>query len=485
MSLTFKTLDEKQKALDAINTEPPPGVNIDQFQSETEAKIDEIMTAAVDEKPAAPGNEPPPEDPPAGDEPNIDMRLSPDPPPADPKPEDPPDDNEPNLDMNIQNPPPEKGGSNLTVEQENELLKRNNDYLTQLQETNSRETDEKIKSLEKKIDDLKKAGPAATDGQPAPDSSIDKEMTDIRTEIAELEKIMNTEDDDLYDTEAQLKNVKRASQLNLKLSALQQKKMEDLITQQAGEIKELKSEQKLKRKALEDEEKDTKRDRSIEDFRKLIPALRGDKKYSEMEEEYSSFATQVASAYFNVSPKYVKAKDTEIAMQKYLAGNPILNEALIARGVQEPADMRKFVILSEIDALRQGYVLDKISGKFVQLKTPEGNRVSFPSLRSAYLHLQQENGEYGKNILKAQKNAAKNILHAMTRKADPVELTSEQQRGAAIDDMTEERADEIIRKFSTDEVVMRARKSFKDPLVTEYNKALLKKGYAPLTEDDL
>lgn len=477
MAVIFKNLDEKQAALDAIDTDPPPGVNIDEFQTTTEAKIDEIMQAQVtggsSTSPDA-GNEPPPE---GNLPPEPDMNLSaPTPPPAS---NEPPAESEP--DMNIQENTP-AAGPNLNKDQEMEILRRNNEYLKQLNETSNRDSDEKFEKLEKKIDELKKQNKAPEKKGPKVEG-LELEIGTVRKEIDDLEKLMN-DDDDLYDTETQLKNVKKASQLQIKLSALREKKWEDLMSQQASELKTLKNDQTLKRKSLDDEDKDNKRDKTIEGFRTLVPALRGDKKYSEMEEEYSEFAVHVAAAYFNIDPRHVKAKDTEIAMQKYLTGNPILNESLMSRGVTEPEDMRKFVVLSEIDALRQGYVLDKLSGKFVPLKAVDGGSVNFPSHKSAYLHLQQENGEYGKDILKAQKIAAKNMMHAMTRRANPTELTHNEQRGP-LDDMTEERADSIIEKYSTDEVVLRARKNFKDPLVVEYNKALAKIGHAQLTKEDL
>jgi outer membrane receptor for ferric coprogen and ferric-rhodotorulic acid len=142
-------------------------------------------------------------------------------------------------------------------------------------------------------------------------------------------------------------------------------------------------------------------------------------------------------------------------------------------------------MLTDISTLQQGAVLDKFSGKWQQLKTPSGDDVRFPDLKSAYEHMQTQKGKRGEELLKAQQQAAQSMMHAMTRRADPVELTSENQGTGDVGGMTEDRAMQIIERYTPDSIMIRARKNFNDPLVQEYNKALKKLGHAVLDKEDL
>lgn len=457
--LTFKTAEEQQKALDGIETDAPVGVNIDTWESETNQKIDEIMNAKIDENPPAdpPADPPPPQDPPKNP---IDLTPN-DPPPADPTAPD--------------------------VNAELEQLRRNNEYLQQQNRANERDSQNDKSDMQKQIDDLKaivEKGPAVNPKEKAK-TEVDHELLAVQDEIKALEVEMNKEDDDDDpDHSTSIKQLKKHGQLQLKLNALKEKKQADVIKQQNKEISELKNTQRLKKEKQDEDELEAKRNTAVEKFRESIPELQGDKKFEDMHREYSEFSVEVAAAYFNIPAKKVLMKDAEVAMAKYLEGSEILNQALDSRGIVEPEDMRKFVVLSEVDAVRQGYVLDKVAGEYVQLKDSFGNPVTFPSHKAAYLHLQDEKGDYGKNILAAQRSATKNMMHAMTRK-EPIELTSKEQRGENLDDMTKERAMEIFEKYDITTITLRARKDFKDPLVSEYNKALNKLGHAVITEEDL
>ena len=463
--MTFKTAEEKQAALDAISTDAPVGANLDEWSRETEAKIDEIMNTPIESDGSSDQNLEPKEPEPTlkQDEPTRTIH------PVDQNPTKEPE------------PQPKKTDPN----EELEKLKRHNEYLQQQNSVYSRQNDEKVKQLEDKITELQKSTEKPSPQPQKPKDEVDHQIISVQEEINKLEKEMNETDEDFTDPEKTMKQMKKSSQLQLKLSSLQNKKSERLLQEQAAEIESLKNDQRLKREQNEQERKETEKNLAIEQFRKENPELQGKKTYSEMDEEYSNFSREVAAIYFNILPNQAKPEDTEIAMQKYLEGNPILNEALSSRGISEPEDLRKFVILSEIDALRQGFVLDKLTGKFVNFTDASGNKVLFPSHKSAYHHLKMENGKYGKEIVQAQSDAAKSVVHAMTRREDPVELTKNQQRQDTVDDMTKERADEILRKFTTDEITLRARKNFDDPMVTQYNKALSKLGYATIDRDDV
>jgi hypothetical protein len=460
--MQFKTLEEQQAALDSISTDPadaPVNMKLDQWETETEAKIDEIMQAEITDT-----AQPEPDD--------EQARLIP---PEERAPE-------PVQPQNIEQPVPPVE-SQAPSNPENEQLKRNNDYLRQQLNSQARQISERDKKFQEQIDALKNQNREETPAKkPGPKSETEHQMIAIRDEIKQLEEEMNNEEND-YDTELNIKNLKKHSTLQLKLSALREQRQEELIRKQNNEINKLKNEHRLKKEKLDEDEAEDKRNRALEDFRKEIPELSGTVPFAQMETEYNSFAREVAAAYYSISPGDVQDNHAEVAMAAYLEGSPILNETLSSRGISEPSELRKFVVLSEIDGLRQGYVLDKLTGEFVEMKDPMGNKVTFPNHKSAYLYLQQENGEYGKKILSNVQKTQKNMMHAMTRR-EPVELTSNLQRGE-LDNMTTERAMEILEKYDTDFMAMRGRKNFRDPLFVEYNRALSKLGHATIDEDDL
>lgn len=455
--MQFKTMEEKQKALDEVVTDAPPGVDIDDFTAKTEATIDEIMNAPVEEDGEPPVETPaePQHAPPA--EPQSKVELPPQP-PAEPKVD------------------PVKNEMD-----EMEVLRRNNEYLQQQKRSLERNNEQKMKELEKQIEELKSQGSKTTVTEEKNDTDL--EMDRVRSEINNLETEMNKAEED-FDTEASIKLLKKQNQLTLKLSSLQDQKHKDFMARQNAALEKLKKEKEMERRQIEDENAENKLNKTIEKFREEFDELQGDQTFNEMKVDFSRFALEIGSIYYNIPVSDVMTKDAEMAMQVYMQNPGQFSYALQTRGIVEPPSLKTYTKLSEIDALRQGYVFDKLTGDWNQLKDAFGEPVKFPNHKAAYLYLQQENGTYGETILNKQKSTQKNMMHAMTRR-EPIELTAEQQRSDNIDTMTEARATELIEKYDMDTIALRARKNPKDPLFQEYNKALEKLGYATIDAEDL
>jgi hypothetical protein len=454
MSLIFKSPDEKQKALDSIDTDPPPGVNIEEFNTQTEAKIDEIMNAPIDDSVAEPTADPQadPQEPAKVEEPKVETSAQQEP---------------------VSTP-------KTAADEELLMAQRKAAYLQQQLDSSQRQWESKFENFEKKLEALQTQPPKEEPKK----TQTDSELIEVQTEINKLEQEMNNLDE--YDEDF-LKKIKRSNSLQLRLQTLNARKYQDLIKKQQSEIDRLTNTQRLERQQEEERNAEELQYKQMDSFKggKDFPELNTQKSYKEMMTEYYDFSREVGSAYYNMPTNQVTDDQTEIAMQQYLSGSTVLKEAMRARGIKEPEELNKFVVLSEVDAIKRGYVLDKITGKWVQLKDPHGNPVNFPDHASAYNYLKMNNGEMTRKLIDTQKTTANEVLHAVTRRADPVELDSRSQRGDDIIEMSKDEASKILEKTDLETVVLRARKNFSDPLVTLYNKALKAVGDQPLEESDL
>jgi hypothetical protein len=297
--LTFKSQADKDAAMDNINVDPPPGVNVEEFLADVNQKMQEIDNAEI-----------------IGDTPQ----------------ETPPETTQPPQETqdNQITPPP--------ANQESEMLQRNNEYLQHQLQTQRRENDDRIKALEDKIDQMKNQSQQIPQKREQK-TEVDHQIISVQSQIDQLEKEMNIDTDD-FDTEEILKKQVKSNKLLFKLNSLKEQKMQDLFKKQNAEIETLKNNQRLERKNTEQETAYTEKSRLIEKFRNENPEFKSKKTYSEMDNEYSNFAPEVAAIYFNRPVSQIRDEDMEVAMQKYLEGSPILNNALQQRGIQEPDSLK-------------------------------------------------------------------------------------------------------------------------------------------------
>lgn len=451
-TLVFKSEEEREQALNAIPEDAPPGMDIDDFKNETTAKIDEIMSAEIDENAKEEPGEPAAQEPAAQEPANQDVSQR---------------SVEPNPEADAQN--------------ESELFRKNNEYLKEQQRemlANQNRLENEIKELRTKNQQEKPAEKSAEQK-----TNYDEEIANVQEEIEALEQEMNKEDVDVYE-ENYIKNLKKQNQLSLKLTTLNSKRHQDLIQQQQGEIASLKNDQALRQKQQREESVNKKTAQMVENFQSKYEELKTHKTYNEMDTEYTDFAVSVAAQWFGKSPGEVTAPDTEIAMKKYLEGSPALIERLNTKGIGEPQDMKKFIVLSEVNALSKGYVMDKTSGKWTQLKDAFGNKVTFPNIDAAYAYYKQENGVNQQEVLQKQNESVQSFQSAVNERANPSDIQQE-HRNAEVGEMTQDRADQIFKTYSETEVVLRGRKDFNDPVVQEYNKALKYMGYPVMEPGDL
>jgi len=457
MPLKFKSEEDRQAAIAAVPEpeEAPTGVNLEEWEKENEQKLIDIMEADIDPEykegdgdgqDDQNGNQ----EPPVGQEGNQGAGNQ-------------------SADSGKKEPPDEK-----------QIMQNRIDTLIEQRDRVITDTNQKMQDLQAQIEELKQG--KSNDDQQETVTQADKEIEKVQNEIKSLEAEMNGIDLEI-DQDKYMKSLRTLNSYSLKLTSLVNARSAEILKKQDAQLNQMKQEQELERKSAAKETEQNKMFEMIDKFREDKPEFEGPK-YSEMDTQYTDFACEIASIYFSKNLNDVTPEDTEIAMQKYLAGSPHLSETVQAKGLQEPEWLRKFVLLSEINAVKMGYVLNKTTGEWEIMKDSQGKEVRFPSMSSAWAHIQDERGMRAEEILKAQKIATKEMLDAMNRRQNPVEL-EDGHRKDDVGDMPKERADEVLRQFSEDEIYDRAKKNFKDPLVTEYNKALVKLGHSPIQESDV
>jgi len=448
--MNFATEQERDEAMAGVSTDAPPNTDIEKWEAETNAQIEGIMNATIGDA-KAPNVDTPPVQEPIADLPPV---------------------QEPVVNSTTSKEP--------VAETELDRIKRHNQYLEQQNHSQTIETRATQTKLEQQIAELKAGGTKEVIQEKAK-TELDHKIIATQGKLIQIEKEIAEEGEDSFGSE---KSESRRD-IQIELQNLKQEQANSIIASQGAQLNVFKENQNKISKEKAEKAEVEEIDKTMKVFQKNVPNLKTESSYSKLQSEYSKFSQEVAALYFpNVTAGNIANADAEKAMMVYLEGNPTLNQGLHNRGIAEPKELRKFINLSEINALQQGYVQDKLTGKFEPFTDSRGNRVIFPSFESAHNHLKMNNGDYGKEILEKQQEAAGNIVHAMTRRNDVVELDQNHQRELKTNDMTKERADQVIATHSLQDIVMRGRKDYNDPLVTEFNKALHVLGQATLSQED-
>ena len=464
--MKFNSEEERMAAYDAIPEDAPPGVKVEEWREEMEAKLNEIDEAEIDENyqpEEKPDEQTPTETP--------DPRGIEEPPASEEK-------------------PPEEKQELSPEEIRVRDMREEREQMMAKFEQERQEMASKIKSLEEKVAEPPQEKPAT---EPKPDPKLDendRQIKNIQDQIEELEKTMN-EVDDPYDQEY-LKAMRKTSKLTLRLNNLMTERhsielakytqeVEDLKKAQAEERERLAKEQENKEKQTAEQESRKKQIEAMETFRKSAKEFVADKPFEDMEADYADFAVNCAVAYTGKLPNEVTSQDTEIAVQKYLKSTPSLLEKLREKGVQEPKEMREFLIMSDVSALKMGLKLDTTTGKWVEVRDDSGQKINFPSLKAAYNYYKEEKGITGQELIERERKAAENVVKAIQTRADPKEL-DEIHRGSGAEEMTQDMALKIIDEWDEYEIIEAARNNIDSAKVRTYNKALMALGQEPIEE---
>jgi len=468
MPITFKTEEERAEALSKISSDPadaPVGVKIEDFMQQNEDKLDEIMDAEI-----KPDEEP---DPNKGDGSDSDSipSLEPDKnPAATPNP------------AQATKPKPDDGDGRTPDDTDVARLQRRNEALQEQRDQLMADHSNDISKLQQQIDDLRKSKPSPSDGKTDDDSlPIDTEISVVQNEIKALEDFMNNGEVDVFDEES-VKKMRKLNMLSIKLTGLVSKRSQQIIKLQQDEINDIKKTQKVER---DNEQRKNNRKtmfKTIEQFRESVPELQG-RAYADMDAEYTDFGREIASLWFDIPISKVTPENVEVAVNKYVKKVPELMERVYAKGLQAPKDLEKYVIISDVHALRMGFVLDKRTGEWKQMTDSRGKNVVFPSLKAAWNHYKEENTLPKANKVDKENKSAKGIIDAITKRANAVELDGSHKETDIVE-MSKDNAQNIVAKYSEEYISLIARKNFDNPIVTEYNKALKALDMATLDRED-
>lgn len=444
--LTFKTEEERVQALNNVPEvdDAPPNTDLEEYRLKIDQDITDIQQAKI-----------------VGDE-------DPNNPPADP-PADPPA-------AGHQDPPATPPAANIAADLE--LERKRNETLLLDRDKREETFNNRLQEFEAKIKKFEEGNNSPSTPKSPADTPNNQEITAIQSEIDKLEVQMNDPDVEVFD-EDYIKIMKKKSDLDSKLNRLLIKSQSDQMTVHKKELDDLKRAQTLK---TEKKEKDDARDKveaRLDKWRDSHDELKG-KSYREMDDMYTKFAKEVGAIWYGKAFAEVEPEEAELAVDQYLKGTPALVTAMSNRGVQEPEDLRKFILLSEINATKMGYKMNKSSGKWEPATDDDGVPINFPNFDAAYDYIKGSNK--GKDLLDAQNSAAKNVLNAVSQRANPVELNDD-HKGAPPDEMTKEQAHNVLNTFDEEQVEIKRRKNDADPMVVEYNKALVTLGYSPLAGD--
>jgi hypothetical protein len=437
----FKTEEDRIKAIEALPDDPPPGVDVREWQNEQASLLDriqqtrlfgEIAAAAVVTHPAAPVIAPPVEPAPTPDQ---------------------------------------------------EAIRRHNEALRADMEKMKQDSDEKLHKMqeeyEKKLLELKPKEVQALD-----DSETEKRIKTIRAEIGLKNEKMNTITD-VFESDQYFRLSHGVQQLQNELIDLNEKRHRDTI----NIVKEFKTkaeqEAKLSKEQTERERLKELTEAKQRKFADNMNAFRGGhdelkgRNYNELEKDYVNFGREVGAVYFNKPAHEITEKEMEKAMAKYTAKTPAVLDGIASRGVRVPDGLAQYMLLSNVAMAMDGYELDPNTGAWRDLVNPNGNKVIMASFDDAYSYIKRKTGQSGKEILDKQKEAIDSYNKAANQRAGVTELGSEHQT-REIDDMNKETAERIIQLTNDEDIVMRKRRNPSDPGVIQYEKAAKLLGFDPI-----
>ena len=408
--LVFRSEQDRLSAIDALDTTPPKGGNLDDWRREQDAKQDAIEAAAIDpnftpgQQPPAPGQE---SDWYKAENWTINQ-------------------NGQTVTIGRDEIPEEMRNKNVSNAKElvQELLTnhrynqtKTGEYQKTLGELQSQigTMTKKMSDYEKQIEEAKKASA----GSPPPQSALPSE-TEIGTIQKELSEIHESLDKMDADDPENAPMMRKAIRLQGKLQDMKDKIHESRFNQFDEERKRIKEESDRSRSERERQEKDqreqqareslrTKMHQTIDGFTEKTKDLKLSKPFKQVESEYSEWATDIAATYFGVTPQEVDAPMAEKAIQHFLNRTPAFMTKLQDTGKlkRTPTDLRKYLITTELYMMMNGQELDSQTGKWVQ------KDYRFDEMEDAMERWKRKNGLKYQDMVSAANKAEEELMRVM------------------------------------------------------------------------
>jgi hypothetical protein len=211
------------------------------------------------------------------------------------------------------------------------------------------------------------------------------------------------------------------------------------------------------------------------------------KKFSDMENEYISWAESVARMYYGRPIKFRADTPGVIkALDELRYGNPALVEACKVAGVPttQKADIKKYLDVCDLMDYRDGKRKDPLTGgvRTVETYNPvtgKFEQARFPSLKTAYEARLVEDGTYANRIKEAYRQGARDIAAVANQRSSTSAVELDNVGGVSSRDaglgMSQDEARKIIEGIDETVAMQKAMSGDKTDL------DLIKKAYTTLT----
>lgn len=428
--LVFKTEEDRQKALDEIPVDLPDGItDIDAWRTEMDAKQDAIEQATVDPnytgQPTDGARQPNQDQP----QPQADQPPAPAPDQGDwYRPED--------WTFSHQGQQVTIGRDEIPVEMQQKNISSAKDLmydyinthryaeskaqeyqksLSRMQEQMN-EQNKRIEEYENKL----KAADKKDEAPPKPAENIpsNDEITQTENELNQMfDQIAKLEEEDPDEANAL---TRKALRIQTKLTAMKDKANSarwQSVEQEREQLKKTAEQQKeeaarAERERRQQEEREQRKSemvKSIEGFSNQSDDLKLSKPFAQVEQEYSDWAADVAATYFDTPANQLRVDQIEQAVQHFLNRTPSLMDKLSKQGKlnRAPADLRKYLITTELYLMTQGQEFDPVSGTFVQ------HDWKLPDMDTAYDRWKKKKGLKYQDEVNAANKAEEELLKVM------------------------------------------------------------------------
>jgi len=288
--------------------------------------------------------------------------------------------------------------------------------LSDMQEQVSSMT-KKMSEYEKQLAEAKK-NPSPQANQAA--AAVLPNENDIKAAQSELATIHESLDkldpDDPESAPLMRKALRMQSKLQEMKDVVHETRFKQL-DEERSRIKEESEKARLEREKTEMEARDrqaredaeNKMSSAIDTFTTAQKDLKLSKPFKTVEKEYSDWATDIAATYWGIPQNEVTGSKAEVAVQHFLNRTPAFITKLQDTGKlnRVPADLRKYLITTELYMMMQGQELDQTTGKWTKTE------YRLPDMETAMDRWKRKNGLKYQDMVSAANKAESELLKVM------------------------------------------------------------------------
>lgn len=293
----------------------------------------------------------------------------------------------------------------------------------------ARELEQMRKSQEElqgQIEKLNKRGTQTAASPQLPEGiPSDEQLQQAQKQVDELDQKLDSEEDEFESVKImrQMRKAERAyKELQTRRDQYERKQQEEKSAEQARKEEEVRAREQI---IMESK-------KHMSDFLQNSDELKTSRSYDQIEQESIDFGKRLAAVHFNVPENQVTWEMWEQANQEYLQKTPALMNKLRETGFGpgstflEPSDYRRYLLVSELDNLRQGKQLNPQTGRWEPVMI-NGRQVTHPDMESAYDYYKRIHGIRTQERIRDIEQGAQEVLKVMGQlNSGAIEIGSEQ-----------------------------------------------------------